>query len=95
MGIDQASAAYVGTNGVFSSLSNVSWDDSPTVLANIEDVKIIVSGYEPEYGKAMGAILNVTTKSGTRDFHGSLWYALRRGHQLHRCHLSGGIPGRE
>jgi hypothetical protein len=77
MGINQASAAYISTNGVFSSFSNVSTDGSPTVVANIQDVKIIVSGYEPEYGKAMGAVLNVTTKSGTKDFHGSLWYAFR------------------
>jgi hypothetical protein len=77
MGIDHPSAAYFSTNGVFSSFSNYSWDDSPTVLANIQDVKVQVSGYEPEYGKAIGAILNVTTKSGAKDFHGSLWYAFR------------------
>jgi Carboxypeptidase regulatory-like domain len=77
MGINSASAVYFSTNGVFSSLSNYSWDDSPTVLANIQDVKVLVSGYEPEYGKAIGAVLNVTTKSGTSDFHGSLWYAFR------------------
>jgi len=77
MGIDHPSAAYFSTNGVFSSFSNYSWDDSPTVLANIEDVKVQVSGYEPEYGKATGAVLNVTTKSGTKDFHGSFWYAFR------------------
>ena len=77
MGINQASAAYISTNGVFSSWSNVGWDSAPTVLANIQDVKILVSGYEPEYGKAIGAVLNVTTKSGTKDLHGSLWYAFR------------------
>ena len=77
MGIDHPSAAYFSTNGVFSSFSNYSWDDSPTVLANIQDVKVQVSGYEAEYGKAIGAVLNVTTKSGAKDFHGSLWYAFR------------------
>ena len=77
MGIDEASAAYVSTNGVFSSYSNYSWDDAPTVVANIQDVKILVSGYEPEYGKAIGAVMNVTTKSGSKDYHGSLWYAFR------------------
>jgi hypothetical protein len=77
MGIDHPSASYFSTNGVFSKLSNYSWDDSPTVVANIQDVKVLVSGYEPEYGKTIGAVLNVTTKSGARDFHGSLWYAFR------------------
>src|SRR5579872_4651661 len=77
MAIGPPSAAYFSTNGVFSSLSNYSWDDAPTVIANIQDVKVLVSGYEPEHGKALGAVLNVTTKSGTKDFHGSLWYAFR------------------
>ncbi len=77
MGINAASAAYISTNGVFSSFSNVSSDDSPTVLANIQDIKILVDGYEPEHGKALGAVINVTTKSGTNDFHGTLWYAFR------------------
>jgi hypothetical protein len=77
MAITSQSAAYFSTNGVFSSLSNVSWDDSPTVVADIQDVKVLVSGYEPERGKAQGAVLDVTTKSGTKDFHGSLWYSFR------------------
>ncbi|HET6178791.1 MAG TPA: carboxypeptidase-like regulatory domain-containing protein [Candidatus Sulfotelmatobacter sp.] len=77
MGIASPSAAYFSTNGVFSSLSNYSWDDSPTVVANIQDVKVLVSGYEPERGKAQGAVLDVTTKSGAKDFHGSLWYSFR------------------
>jgi len=77
MAIASQSAAYFSTNGVFSSLSNVSWDDSPTAIANIQDVKVLVSGYEPERGKAQGAVLDVTTKSGTKDFHGTLWYAFR------------------
>jgi Carboxypeptidase regulatory-like domain len=77
MAIGPPSAAYFSTNGVFSSLSNYSWDDAPAVVANIQDVKILVSGYEPEHGKVLGAVLNVTTKSGTKDFHGSLWYAFR------------------
>jgi Carboxypeptidase regulatory-like domain len=77
MAIPHPSAAYFSTNGVFSSFSNYSWDDSPTVIANIQDVKVLVSGYEPEYGKALGAVLNVTTKSGAKNFHGSLWYSFR------------------
>jgi hypothetical protein len=43
MGIDHPSAAYFSTNGVFSSLSNYSWDDAPTALANIQDVNVQVA----------------------------------------------------
>jgi hypothetical protein len=77
MGVNTASAVYVSTNGAFSSISNYGSDSTPTVIANIQDVKIQVSGYEPENGKALGAVISVTTKSGNKDFHGSLWYAFR------------------
>src|SRR6201993_2420764 len=39
MAIGPPSAAYFTTNGVFSSLSNYSWDEAPAVIANIQDVK--------------------------------------------------------
>ncbi|MGZ6987641.1 MAG: carboxypeptidase regulatory-like domain-containing protein, partial [Thermoanaerobaculia bacterium] len=36
----------------------------------IEEVQIKAGGYEAEYGRAMGGIINVVTKSGGNDFHG-------------------------
>ncbi|HEX7615232.1 MAG TPA: TonB-dependent receptor, partial [Thermoanaerobaculia bacterium] len=35
----------------------------------IEEVQIKAGGYEAEYGRAMGGIINVVTKSGGNDFH--------------------------
>ena len=61
MGIASQNAAYIRTNGVFSSLNDVSWDDSPTVLASLQDAKILASDDEPQYGKATGAVLNGNT----------------------------------
>ena len=48
-----------------------------TVMDNIEDVKILTANYEAQYGKVEGAVINVTTKSGTTKFHGSAYYYLR------------------
>ena len=70
-------AVNVNTNGVFSSVSNYSWDDAPTTMDNIQDVKVLTANYEPQYGKVSGAVINVTTKSGTTDFHGGVYYYLR------------------
>ena len=36
----------------------------------VEEVQIKAGGYEAEYGRAMGGIINVVTKSGGNDFHG-------------------------
>jgi outer membrane receptor protein involved in Fe transport len=44
---------------------------------SIEEFKILRNNYSPEFGEATGAIVNVVTKSGGRDFHGSLFEFLR------------------
>jgi hypothetical protein len=36
----------------------------------IEEVQVKTSGYEPEYGRALGGVINVVTKSGGNEFHG-------------------------
>jgi hypothetical protein len=36
----------------------------------VEEVQVKAGGYEAEYGRAMGGIINVVTKSGGNEFHG-------------------------
>lgn len=43
----------------------------------IEEFRVMTSIYAAEFGKAGGAQINVVTKSGKRDFHGSLYNFLR------------------
>jgi len=45
----------------------------PSVYA-IQEFKILRNSYGPEYGQAMGAIVNLVTRSGTNDFHGGVFY---------------------
>jgi Carboxypeptidase regulatory-like domain/TonB-dependent Receptor Plug Domain len=40
----------------------------------IQEFKILRNSYGPEYGQAMGAIVNIVTKSGTNGFHGGVYY---------------------
>lgn len=40
----------------------------------IQTVDVTTSNYEAELGRAGGAVMNVTLKSGTNDFHGSLYW---------------------
>ena len=50
-------------------------------LDSIAEFELIRNMYAAEYGRAMGAIVNVRSKSGTNDFHGSLYWFSRRGSQ--------------
>jgi hypothetical protein len=43
----------------------------------LREFTVQTSDYSAEFGHAAGAVLNVTTKSGTNSFHGDLWEFLR------------------
>jgi hypothetical protein len=42
--------------------------------AAIQEFQVIRTEYDAEYGRGVGAVVNAITKSGTNDFHGSLFY---------------------
>jgi carboxypeptidase family protein len=39
----------------------------------IQQFSVSTSNYDAEFGRAVGAVINVTTRPGTNDFHGSLF----------------------
>ena len=46
-----------------------------TSLDAIEEVKVLANNYQAEYGRNSGPTVNIISKAGTRDFHGSAyWY---------------------
>jgi len=66
-----------GTEILLDGVENVSiftqaiGEDVP--LDATQEYSIITSNYTAEYGRASGGVINVTTKAGTNDFHGSAW----------------------
>src|SRR5207247_377353 len=39
----------------------------------VKEFQVNSSSYSAEYGRAGGAVINVVTKSGTNDYHGSIF----------------------
>ena len=46
-------------------------------LDSIEEFRVLTNNPDPEYGYYAGGVVNVVSKSGTNDFHGSLFEFLR------------------
>lgn len=44
----------------------------------IQEVKVITTGFAPEFGQTMGMVFNAVTPSGTNAFHGQASYLFRR-----------------
>jgi len=66
-----------GTEVLLDGVENISvFSDNPGVYIPqdaTQEFRVQTSNYEPQYGRAAGGIVNVTTKSGTNAFHGSIW----------------------
>ncbi len=43
----------------------------------IGEMQVITSGYNAEYGRAAGGVINVNLKTGTNEIHGGLWEILQ------------------
>ena len=65
---DGAPAVRTRANGAIIGVANVD---------AIDEIQVLTADYAPEYGRAAGGQIRMISKSGTRDFHGSLYEYLR------------------
>jgi hypothetical protein len=85
-----AQSNTMNANGMRANQNNVQIDgitsmdtgsnQGPSVALSVDavqEIKVLSSNYQAEYGRSAGAQVSAVTKSGGRDFHGSV-YALRR-----------------
>jgi outer membrane receptor protein involved in Fe transport len=52
---------------------------SPVINDFIEEIEVITGGYNAEFGRATGGIVNVVTKSGSNELKGSIFSTYRPG----------------
>jgi len=65
--VDGFDAVDNSTNGVRSTVSQEA----------VREFQIITNGYAAEYGRASGGVVNIVTRSGSNDLHGSAYGFLR------------------
>ncbi len=64
-------------DGVFNQGAFVSTYAVPPIIDTIQEFKVNAHNDDPEFGGALGGIVNVVTKGGTNQFRGNAWWFLR------------------
>jgi len=64
-------------DGVMGNTRGLSTLDTPLNMDAVQEVTLLGSNYQAQYGKTAGANINLVTKSGTNQFHGGLYYYFR------------------
>ncbi len=65
--VDGADAVDASVDGIRSTVSQEA----------VQEFQMILSNYNPEYGRATGGVVNIVTKSGSNDIHGDVYGYLR------------------
>ncbi|HYA47956.1 MAG TPA: TonB-dependent receptor [archaeon] len=70
-----------------SNLVNVDGGDAEDSIINgirstvsqdgVQEFQVLTNSFAPEYGRAAGGVVNIVTRAGSNDFHGSLFGYLR------------------
>lgn len=59
--------------------NNLPTERQPVSIDAIEEINIDLANYDTTISGGTGAVVNAVTKSGTNEFHGSVYYTLRDG----------------
>jgi outer membrane receptor protein involved in Fe transport len=60
-------------DGISVGDPGLGYNGTPLSIDFIKEVSIVTGGYLPEYGRGGGGVLDVVTKSGSNEFHGSFF----------------------
>ncbi len=66
-------------DGVNTTSLTIGTVGSPVINDFIEEIEVITGGYNAEFGRATGGVVNVVTKSGSNEFKGSIFGTFQPG----------------
>jgi hypothetical protein len=78
------------------STTSVVWGGATVITPtedSVDNVKVVSNSYDAEYGRFSGAQLQITSKSGSNDFHGSLFFTTHQpGLNAYQSFNGAGLP---
>jgi carboxypeptidase family protein/TonB-dependent receptor-like protein len=75
--VDGIDAGRVDLNGTSNVLGRIESRVNRVSMDSIQEVQTVEQNYGAQYGQAIGAVINPITKSGTNEFHGSVFEYFR------------------
>lgn len=71
--VDGIDAGRIDLNGTSNVLGRIESRVNRVSMDSIQEIQVVESNYSAQYGQALSAVINPITKSGTNDFHGSVF----------------------
>ncbi|RRA47506.1 TonB-dependent receptor [Acidipila sp. EB88] len=71
--VDGTDATRVDGNVTFSTFGRGNARVTRSSIDNVQEVRVLSSEYSAEYGRAVGEIVNIITKSGSNQLHGEVF----------------------
>ncbi len=71
-----ASGTEANTDILIDGVSDAKGDRQTVLipaLESVQELRVLTNIYDAQYGRTGGGIISSTTKSGTNDFHGTVW----------------------
>jgi hypothetical protein len=71
--LDGADATRIDINGTPNTEGNQESRITRASIDSVQEINVLNTGYNAEYGRSLGPVVNLITKSGSNNFHGELF----------------------
>ncbi len=71
--LDGADATRIDINGAENTEGSQESRITRASVDSVQEIDVLNTGYQAEYGRSLGPVINFVTKSGTNEFHGEVF----------------------